>query len=494
MRSTDRAVRSLLLCCALILGVAASGGVAAADTPPTISGPLGGNPSIESTTTFDLASAGYRQAEYFLTGTAHSFSASELSSDGRWTAREASEQPYVTRLVVYRPIDARKFNGAVYVEWMNVTNGIGDSAVEWKFLHNELMRQGAVWIGVSAQAIGVNGAKKANAARYEKLQHPGDSYSYDIYDQVGAVLKTDAKRVLQGLVPKRLIAVGESQSASRMVTYINAIHPVRRTYQGFLVHSRGASAAALSQAPLADIKAPSQVMIRDDVGVPVFVFQSETDVLSSKGTVRQPDGTFFRTWELPGSSHVDIYELSVAGSPDERKPGYLAQAMTDSLVSPLNSTRLGKCAAPLNGGPHMWVASAAAHYLNAWLAEGKQPPKSPKIETLGSGATFQLVTDERGNVKGGIRTPYLDAPVATLSGAPATGSSATADRFCALMGTTQPFTEARMAELYGNRSEFIRAWNKSIDEAVSSGFILAADVKTLRAVGRRLAGEKMRSR
>ena len=36
-----------------------------------------------------------------------------------------------------------------------------------------------------------------------------------------------------------------------MVTYIDAVHPLVHVYDGFLVHSRGAGGAALSQAPLA---------------------------------------------------------------------------------------------------------------------------------------------------------------------------------------------------------------------------------------------------
>ena len=36
-----------------------------------------------------------------------------------------------------------------------------------------------------------------------------------------------------------VIADGESQSAGRMVTYINAVRPTTDVFDGFLVHSRG---------------------------------------------------------------------------------------------------------------------------------------------------------------------------------------------------------------------------------------------------------------
>ena len=57
---------------------------------------------------------------------------------------------------------------------------------------------------------------------------------------------------LGGLQLERLIAAGESQSAFRLVTYVNAIHPLADVYDGFLIHSRGGGGAPLSQAPQPD--------------------------------------------------------------------------------------------------------------------------------------------------------------------------------------------------------------------------------------------------
>ena len=54
-----------------------------------------------------------------------------------------------------RPEDAARFNGTVVVEWMNVS--AGESAPDWDYLNPELMREGYAWVGVSAQALGVDG-------------------------------------------------------------------------------------------------------------------------------------------------------------------------------------------------------------------------------------------------------------------------------------------------------------------------------------------------
>src|SRR5881397_2997100 len=113
------------------------------------------------------------------------------------------------------------------------------------------------WVGVSAQAVGVEGGggilpgidlhlKQVNPARYGSLVHPGDTFSYDMFSQAGQAIRRSPDVLLGGLRPKQLLAVGESQSAHRLVTYIDAVHPGAGIYDGFLVHSRGGDAAPLS--------------------------------------------------------------------------------------------------------------------------------------------------------------------------------------------------------------------------------------------------------
>ena len=104
---------------------------------------------------------------------------------------------------------------------------------------------------------------------------------------------------------KRLIALGESQSAFFLVTYINAIDPEVQVFDGFFVHGRGATGAALggSWAPGSPpgSAAATPERIRDDARVPVLVLQSETDVIVLGGGARaQPDGEHVRLWEMGG--------------------------------------------------------------------------------------------------------------------------------------------------------------------------------------------------
>ena len=64
---------------------------------------------------------------------------------------------YKTRILVRRPTNPAHFNGTVLVEWMNVS--AGESAPDWDFLNPMLMRDGYAYVGVSAQALGVDGGK-----------------------------------------------------------------------------------------------------------------------------------------------------------------------------------------------------------------------------------------------------------------------------------------------------------------------------------------------
>ena len=205
----------------------------------------------------------------------------------------ASTAPYTTRVVVYRPIDAKKFDGTVDVEWLNVTGGV-DAAAAWLTGHPEEIRAGMAYVGVDAQVGGINGVpgsvasaesgagglKQTDPTRYAALNHPGDSYSFSIFEQAGEAVHKSAAQLLSGLVPKRVLAIGESQSAFYLTTYLDAIQPMSPgIYNGYLVYSRGNDGANLSQAPQPTIASPNPTYIRTDLHVPVLLFETEADLL-----------------------------------------------------------------------------------------------------------------------------------------------------------------------------------------------------------------------
>jgi hypothetical protein len=448
-----------------VLGVTsvgtASAGAAVSVTPAT-----GGNGvPVAITTAFDLGSVGYQQSEFVLSGTANAYSpVGTMGNDGRWTVQPTSQAPFTTRVIVHRPADPKKFNGTVFVEWLNVSIG-GDVGVDWGFGHNELIRRGYAWVGVSAQAVGVNSAKAGDPARYAALNHPGDSYSYDMFTQAGQAVRDQAATLLGGLKPKRLIASGESQSAGRMVTYINAIHPLAHVYQGFLVHSRGGGGSPLSQTPLAAIPTPNPAIIRTDNPSPTIVLQSETDV--NEGA-RQDDSPTFRLWEMAGTSHVDAYSVGIGLG--DKGDGSGDKAMFDAMRNP----PVAGCGAPVNTGPSHWLVQTAMRRLNQWVRYGTPPATAPRIEVT-SFAPRTYARDANGNVIGGIRTPHVDAPVAVVTDQGQSGSGL----ICRLVGATFPFDATKLSALYKSHDQFVNKWHAATRRAVRAGFLLAVDARGL---------------
>ncbi len=437
---------------------------------------------------YDLATLGYEETEYLVEGTAASYLlAGERTSDGRWEVTPGADAEYRTRIVVRRPTDPARFSGTVVLEWHNVSAGI-DAAPDWTFTHRHLAARGHAWVGVSAQKVGIDGGgftegmhlKILDAARYGGLVHPGDAWSFDIFTQVGRLLRRPgSENPLRGLEPTQLLAVGESQSAACLVTYVNAVDPHARTFDGYLVHGRPGAGVAIDgvftpSRLVEGLEATRQAIasrgerVRDDARVPVLVLQSETDViLLGGGLAAQPDSAHIRVWEIAGAAHADTYTVR-GGRADD---GTLSPAHLAHLLRPRTDLVMGQTERPINAGPQQhYVSHAAVAHLARWAAGGEPPPSAPRLEVDGEGIGFQL--DARGIARGGVRTPWVDVPTAVLAGLGQDGEYF----FSVLFGCTDPYDDATLASLYpGGRAEYLDGFAASLDECIAAGFLLAED-------------------
>ena len=117
---------------------------------------------------------------------------------------------------------------------------------------------------------------------------------------------------LGGLAPEQILAAGESQSAACLVTYVNAIDPHARLFDGFFVHGRPGVGVSIDgvfipSSQREGMEATRRAIshkgerIRQDARVPVLVLQSETDVILLGGRLAaQPDSERIRVWEMAG--------------------------------------------------------------------------------------------------------------------------------------------------------------------------------------------------
>jgi hypothetical protein len=388
---------------------------------------------------------------------------------------------FTTRIVALTPADRARFNGTVLVEWLNVSGGIDTPAV-WMMSHREMIRAGYGYVAVSAQRVGIEGGanmmgidmslKSQDPERYSSLHHPGDAYSYDMFSQAGGLVRDGQRNdILRGLRAEHIIAVGESQSALFLTTYINAVDPLAQVYDGFLVHSRFGPAAPLDGGSIFDASennTSQAVAFRPDLRVPVLTIITETDLFGGPRqgyhSARQPDNQRLRVWEVAGTAHADNYTIQVA--PIDTGSAALtdivaAYAPTDVLMG----QQLDHC---INFAPqHHYVLQAALSQLGDWVHTGRPAPSAVPIEL----SDAQPVLDAKGLVQGGVRTPWVDVPIARTSGAGGNESA-----MSSIFGSGEPFDAAIVRRLYpGGAADYLERFTASLDSAIQSGFILAAD-------------------
>ena len=327
-----------------------------------------------------------------------------------------STAPYTTRLVVMRPVDPARFSGTVVVEWLNVSGGADAGArLDARTQRTDPRRRSCGsgsprrrWVSTRSRRPL---RRRGDPVRYANLSHPGDSYSYDIFSQAGQAIRDDAATMLGGLKPKHIIAMGESQSAGRMVTYIDAVHPIAHVYDGFLVHSRSATGAPLSQAPLPNVPVPAPAPIRDDLGVPVLVFQTESDVSFSN-----LDCTPTRHEHVPavGSRrHLPLRLLRTQHRIQPTPATVTVRSRSSHRCSSPRTSRARTSPAAVRSTPDQPTTSSMLPSTGSaagWPKASRRPSRLASKPPGSSPVTF--ATDANGNVLGGIRTPAVDAPVA----------------------------------------------------------------------------------
>jgi hypothetical protein len=192
--------------------------------------------------------------------------------------------------------------------------------------------------------------------------------------------------------------------------------------------------------------ASTPVQIRTDLKQPVLQFETETDVFGMLAFApsRQPDSDTVHTWEVAGTSHADLH-VSIA------------------------QFDLG-CSG-VNDGPQQFVIKAALHGLNRWMVDGTPPAKG---EPFMLDATHAPVVDEHGNVRGGVRSPDVDVPIAKQS-----GINESDNFICILFGQTTPFTPEELKKLYPTHEDYVQKVTASARATREAGFLLPPEEQAM---------------
>lgn len=411
-------------------------GEAVAD--PTVAGPVANTSAVGDpahgypflATDVDLDAAGYVEQEFFVSGTA-----TRYATRGNDTAVVTSTgHPYRTRIVVRRPINAKKFNGVAIAEWYNVSNQ-WDQEVDWFQSHEHLLREGYAWVGVSAQRAGLHSATGLRAwspTRYGTLDVTAggtitdDTLSYDIFSQAVKAVRSPAGIDPLGPLPppRYVIATGHSQSAGRLANYHNGIQPLASVLDAIVLHGGGG-------------------VLRTDLTTPVFRINSEGDVaigILSAAARAQADSPVLRAWEVAGASHGDWKLITDYGPLRKRDVGsypggYPGEPQTCTLPS-------------LSRVPQHMVQNAVYDHTVDWVAYGVAPPAAPKIQMTDT-TPPSVARDELGLALGGIRLAQHESPLRVNAG---TNSG---PGFCFLDGSSVPLTDGQLAALYPTVSSYV---------------------------------------
>jgi hypothetical protein len=415
---------------------------------PSVSGPITGG--IHGHALWDswyrLSDVGYTEAEYFVSGTAKTYKVPSTTA------------AYTTRIIVTRPVDSAAFNGTVLLDWVNVTAQF-ENAVDTLEAHPMLLREGYAIVHVSAQSAGICCTpltpKVWDPQRYAPLSHPGDDYSFDIFSQVAKAVRAHGSGAdsMPGLTVQRVLAAGQSQSASRLYDYVRLAQGDAGVIDGFLIHSGGEK--SFPSAPAA----------------PVLHLLADSEADAADPT---PYATY-RLWEVAGAAHSDFwigYHQEVGQGPRALADAPQQPAAADEdlhevagnygeKVHPMDAT----CILAGATFPMRYAVSAAIHALNDWVSGSGAPSNSPRYAFDGSG---QLLLDAYGNAVGGMRLPPVEWPVATY-----------VSTACALGGITVPFTEAQLNLLYPTHADYFCKMQAAAVASVADKFLLAPDATDL---------------
>lgn len=460
-----------------------------AQTPlPQVAGPL---PVSETSYPFgaanhtlkpqDLTVHGYVEEEFFLSGKANVYDWPERGSLSIRTA----DVPHTTRVLVRRPAEAANFSGNVVVEMLNPSN-LFDLNIGWAISHNQMLRNGDAWVGITAKPIAVVTLKQFDPDRYAALSWKNplplddpnncevsrdtvkateNGLVWDIYSQTAAWLRSSAatnpfRYGATKSAAENLYGWGFSQTGSFLYTYINAVHPqVDKAnggplFDGYIVAVSSRPAPINQCAPRLAADDPRRSI--ENAGVPVIHIMSQSDYLSGIRS-RQPDsdkpGNLFRHYEIAGAGHASPEELYWGPKPED-----LIKA--GRAVPPLACNE-----GPRSRFPNKLFFNAALAGLDRWVRDGIAPPKAEPIRVEDGKA----VLDQHGNVIGGVRSPYVDVPTSTWNG------NSTGESFCRIAGHEVPFDQAKLKSLYPSHDAYVQAVENSVHALVAQGFMVKAD-------------------
>lgn len=411
-----------------------------------------------------------------------------------WFASGQDEhgRPYKTQITIRRPRDPTRFSGTIIVEPLHVHR----IAPLYMYCAPYILRSGHGWACVVSQKTALDVHVKPTAsAHYASLNieanpapapagAPTDLVTPPFkendderrfawwdelarYNDASPIILAQAGAALRGptgpfagYAVRHLVLGGHSQTGFVTTNYVNHAHNTQRLTNGAPVYDglfpSGFPANAFSPCDVPIV----QLMSDGDVSNPDYTFQPSYEGRKYRREDSDAPQDRFRLYELAGVPHTGTRHPAIS---DPRMWQDVATAIPVPLDSKMNSL------------PHHELFSMALNHLIRWAAEGKIPPRAPRIEAAPDG---YFAKDEHGNSKGGVRCAQLDVPHAKYfpnprlaDGTPSFGTVA----------TEEAFGPEKMQKLYGTPAQYAERFNQRLDGLIAEGWFLADDSADMRA-------------
>ena len=181
----------------------------------------------------------------------------------------------------------------------------------------------------------------------------------------------------------------------------------------------------------------------------------------------------------PTAKHIELTEIPAApgargGGPDAAGGRGAAGARGNTL--PAEGARGARGANPAAAGARGGEAPPARGRGGDGAEGGARgggrggPPAPPR---------FEIVRDDAGNARGGIRLSQHAVPTAANTGVNTGGM------FCGLLGSSEPFDPGRLASLYPTHDAYVDKVRDVTEKNLKAGYMVKADAEATIAEARR---------
>jgi hypothetical protein len=364
-------------------------------------------------------------------------------------------QSWKTRVLVRRPKSPRAFSGTVVTE-------VPDGSIWTVSYYAAKYEMSAGIVSVMVESVPSyldNYVIPSDPQRYASLHIPNvPGINYVIEAEIGALLNSRSHdSVLPDLNVRNVIFSGFSGSAAEVRAYITAESQLRMPdgspiYDGYFPEQ---AAVGTDPKPIPDLD------------VPVIEIQGEREVINSFQRLgnldyRRPDGPLYRLYEVAAQPHV----FTKAGEVQNVYGSWICESPSGSFVASDSSV-----ATQFDG----WaIVSMGLRLLVRWVADGIPAPHAPRIELNGQ----TVVRDQFGNAVGGVRSSYVDVPIASYAATSVNDPNVNQPTAtCNMVGYEFRLPDATLRELYPTHGAYVSDVAHDLAKLMAAGWVTPEDAR-----------------